>query len=169
MLLLCSAVPIFGAPDPRSNLQERAPCVFSGDTGAASAIANKNKCSTITLDNVFVPAGTTLDLTNLNAGTSVSERGNYYIRNQLFFTALCSNEKYVPRSFFKETPPSVSSNGRDLLFPYQVRTFRFLELLAIRSMGKVIVGGMARGAMVAPLSQNSSLHMASRVPLRLLA
>lgn len=46
----------------------RASCTF---TDAASAIKNKKTCSTITLSNIAVPAGTTLDLTGLKDGTHV--------------------------------------------------------------------------------------------------
>ncbi|PWN47943.1 endopolygalacturonase precursor [Violaceomyces palustris] len=52
----------------RGNLEPRASCTF---TDAATAIAQKKSCSTITLSNIAVPAGTTLDLTGLNSGTSV--------------------------------------------------------------------------------------------------
>ncbi|SJX62708.1 probable PGU1-Endo-polygalacturonase [Sporisorium reilianum f. sp. reilianum] len=45
-----------------------ASCTF---TDAASAKAGKRSCSTITLSNIKVPAGETLDLTRLNAGTQV--------------------------------------------------------------------------------------------------
>lgn len=43
-------------------------CTF---TDAAKAIAQRKSCSTITLSNIAVPAGTTLDLSNLNANTQV--------------------------------------------------------------------------------------------------
>jgi polygalacturonase len=50
-------------------LEERAAsCTF---TTAAAAIAGKASCSTITLSNIVVPAGTTLDLTKLTTGTTV--------------------------------------------------------------------------------------------------
>lgn len=39
---------------------------------AASASKSKTSCSTIVLSNVAVPSGTTLDLTKLNDGTTVS-------------------------------------------------------------------------------------------------
>ncbi|CDU22900.1 probable PGU1-Endo-polygalacturonase [Sporisorium scitamineum] len=45
-----------------------ASCTF---TDAASAKAGKTSCSTITLSNIKVPAGQTLDLTGLSAGTQV--------------------------------------------------------------------------------------------------
>ncbi|KAK3197409.1 hypothetical protein GRF29_216g87344 [Pseudopithomyces chartarum] len=50
-------------------------CTFSGSTGAAQVAKSKTSCSTITLNNVAVPAGTTLDLTKLNSGTTVIFQG----------------------------------------------------------------------------------------------
>lgn len=47
-------------------------CTF---TDAASAIKGKASCSTITLNNIAVPAGTTLDLTKLKTGTKVIFQG----------------------------------------------------------------------------------------------
>jgi galacturan 1,4-alpha-galacturonidase len=47
---------------------KRASCTFKD---AASAINGKKSCSTITLQDITVPAGTTLDLTKLNDGTKV--------------------------------------------------------------------------------------------------
>ncbi|KAF7597187.1 hypothetical protein BBP40_009527 [Aspergillus hancockii] len=58
MLTLC------GSLTPRAP-----PCTFSGVTGAAAAKAGKATCSTIILNNVAVPAGTTLHLTGLRTGT----------------------------------------------------------------------------------------------------
>ncbi len=49
-------------------LDNRASCTFSD---AASVISGKTNCSTITLSNITVPAGTTLDLTGLSNGTQV--------------------------------------------------------------------------------------------------
>ncbi|EOA83962.1 glycoside hydrolase family 28 protein [Exserohilum turcica Et28A] len=47
-------------------------CTFSGATGAAAAAsAAQSKCSTITLSNLAVPAGQTLDLSKLADGTTV--------------------------------------------------------------------------------------------------
>ncbi|KAL5606709.1 hypothetical protein BROUX41_003104 [Berkeleyomyces rouxiae] len=43
-------------------------CTF---TTAAAAISGASKCSTVTLSNIAVPAGTTLDLTKLAANTKV--------------------------------------------------------------------------------------------------
>jgi galacturan 1,4-alpha-galacturonidase len=47
----------------------RAACTF---TDAATAIKQKTSCTTIVLNNIAVPAGTTLDLTGLKDGTHVS-------------------------------------------------------------------------------------------------
>ena len=47
-------------------------CTFSGSNGAASAVKSKAACATIVLNSVAVPAGTTLDLTDLKSGTHVS-------------------------------------------------------------------------------------------------
>ncbi|CAI7663899.1 unnamed protein product [Penicillium pancosmium] len=63
-------------PTTASALERRASsCTFTGSKGAASAIKAKKSCSTITLNNVAVPAGTTLDLTGLNKGTKVIFEG----------------------------------------------------------------------------------------------
>ncbi|KAF2449798.1 glycoside hydrolase family 28 protein [Karstenula rhodostoma CBS 690.94] len=61
---------------PSTQLKDRAAsCTFSGASGAANAAKSKTSCSTITLNNVAVPAGTTLDLTKLNSGTTVIFQG----------------------------------------------------------------------------------------------
>ena len=61
---LVSAVP--------TGLDARASCTFSD---AASAIKGKTSCTAIVLNNIAVPAGTTLDLTKLQDGTSVTFQG----------------------------------------------------------------------------------------------
>ncbi|KAM0545766.1 hypothetical protein ACHAPJ_011190 [Fusarium lateritium] len=53
-------------------LEARGSCSFND---AASAIKGKAGCSTITLNNIAVPAGTTLDLTKLNDNTHVIFQG----------------------------------------------------------------------------------------------
>ncbi|KAJ6440154.1 fungal specific transcription factor domain-containing protein [Purpureocillium lavendulum] len=53
---------------PSTNAVPRASCTF---TDAANAIKQKTSCSTIVLNNVAVPAGTTLDLTGLKDETHV--------------------------------------------------------------------------------------------------
>ncbi|OWP04100.1 hypothetical protein B2J93_5921 [Marssonina coronariae] len=52
-------------------LSERDACTFSGTSGTTAAIKGKAACATITLSNLVVPAGTTLDLTGLTKGTKV--------------------------------------------------------------------------------------------------
>ncbi|GAM85792.1 hypothetical protein ANO11243_038000 [Dothideomycetidae sp. 11243] len=47
-------------------------CTF---TDAATAIKNKGSCTSITLAGIAVPAGTTLDMTNLKQGTTVTFTG----------------------------------------------------------------------------------------------
>jgi hypothetical protein len=47
-------------------LNKRASCTF---TDASAASRSKAYCATIVLDNTAVPSGTTLDLTDLTAGT----------------------------------------------------------------------------------------------------
>ncbi|PBP21923.1 putative polygalacturonase 2 [Diplocarpon rosae] len=56
-------------------IEERGACTFSGASGAAAAIKGKGACASITLSNIVVPAGTTLDLTKLNKGTKVIFQG----------------------------------------------------------------------------------------------
>ncbi|KAF4944838.1 hypothetical protein FSARC_14570 [Fusarium sarcochroum] len=53
-------------------LETRASCTF---TDAATAIKNKAGCATIILNNIAVPAGTTLDLTKLKDNTHVIFQG----------------------------------------------------------------------------------------------
>jgi len=69
--ILALTVPTRSA-NPSKQLQERATCTF---TSAASAIASKAACATIVLDAVAVPAGVTLDLTDLTKGTHVIFEG----------------------------------------------------------------------------------------------
>lgn len=54
-------------------LEDRATtCTFSGANGASSASKSQKSCATIVLSNVAVPSGVTLDLSDLNDGTTVS-------------------------------------------------------------------------------------------------
>ncbi|ETS77897.1 Endopolygalacturonase 1 [Pestalotiopsis fici W106-1] len=53
-------------------LEERASCTF---TDAASAIKGKTSCTSIILKDITVPAGTTLDMTGLKTGTTVTFQG----------------------------------------------------------------------------------------------
>lgn len=62
---LVSAAP---APSPASQSKRASSCTF---TSAARASESKKACSEIVLDNIAVPAGETLDLSNLATGTKV--------------------------------------------------------------------------------------------------
>ena len=53
-------------------LHKRASCTF---TAASAASASKKDCATIVLDNIAVPSGVTLDLTDLTSGTAVIFEG----------------------------------------------------------------------------------------------
>ncbi|KAH7062146.1 polygalacturonase [Macrophomina phaseolina] len=69
--LLLGAGAAFAVAAP-TELAERASCTF---TDAASAIKGKSSCTNIVLNNIAVPAGTTLDLTKLKTGTTVTFQG----------------------------------------------------------------------------------------------
>jgi galacturan 1,4-alpha-galacturonidase len=69
--LFVSATPVpTAAPDIKyaAQLGKRASCTF---TAASAASASKASCATIVLDNIAVPSGVTLDLTDLISGTHV--------------------------------------------------------------------------------------------------
>jgi polygalacturonase len=64
------------APTAAALLGKRATtCTFSGSSGASAASKSKKSCATIVLSALAVPSGTTLDLTDLNSGTSVIFEG----------------------------------------------------------------------------------------------
>ncbi|KAJ5233689.1 uncharacterized protein N7469_005455 [Penicillium citrinum] len=69
---LLGAASVQAAP---ADLEARSSCTFSGSKGAESAMKSKTSCSTITLSNIQVPAGKTLDLTGLKKGTKVIFEG----------------------------------------------------------------------------------------------
>ncbi|POS68853.1 polygalacturonase 1 precursor [Diaporthe helianthi] len=52
-----------------------ADCTFSGSDGYLQASQNKKSCSNIVLDSLEVPGGVTLNLENLNDGTTVTFQG----------------------------------------------------------------------------------------------
>lgn len=69
--LACAGAAIVSASPTPTQLEKRATaCTF---TNAAAATASKTSCSSITLQNIAVPAGKTLDLTGLNDGTQVCD------------------------------------------------------------------------------------------------
>ncbi|CAG8979222.1 hypothetical protein HYALB_00011279 [Hymenoscyphus albidus] len=75
-LVAASVAFVSAAPATHSvGFAKRATCTFSGSNGAAEAKKNKGNCSTITLKDVAVPAGQTLDLTKLKSGTKVIFQG----------------------------------------------------------------------------------------------
>jgi polygalacturonase len=65
-LLLGAGALAYAAPE---HLDARASCTFSD---AATAIKAKASCASIVIKDMTVPAGTTLDLTGLKDGTTVS-------------------------------------------------------------------------------------------------
>jgi polygalacturonase len=68
-LLLGAGALVSAAP---SSLDTRASCTF---TDAAAAIKGKASCTAIVIKDMTVPAGTTLDLTKLKSGTTVTFQG----------------------------------------------------------------------------------------------
>jgi polygalacturonase len=62
------------AAAPAAELEARGSCTFKS---ASAAKSGKKSCSTITLDNIAVPAGETLDLTGLKTGTTVRSQDPY--------------------------------------------------------------------------------------------
>lgn len=67
--LVLSTACILVSAAPATSLQKRS-CTF---TTAAAAKSGKTSCSAIILSGITVPAGTTLDLTGLTSGTTVSQ------------------------------------------------------------------------------------------------
>ncbi|KAF2030685.1 glycoside hydrolase [Setomelanomma holmii] len=68
-MLLSAGALVAAAP---AGLDARASCTF---TDAATAIKNKASCTAIIIKDMTVPAGTTLDLTSLTSGTTVTFQG----------------------------------------------------------------------------------------------
>ena len=66
-LLMGAGALVSAAP---ASLDARASCTF---TDAAAAIKGKASCTAIIIKDMTVPAGTTLDLTKLNDGTTVGQ------------------------------------------------------------------------------------------------
>ncbi|KAK4625592.1 Polygalacturonase [Fulvia fulva] len=73
--LALSTTSIFANPLPLPEGSTDSGCTFSGSDGASKAQQSKSSCSTITPSSVEVPAGKTLDLTELNDGTKVVFQG----------------------------------------------------------------------------------------------
>lgn len=100
---IVSSAALAAAAPAGSSLESRATCTFTGSTGAADALKNKASCTTITLNNVAVPAGTTLDLTGLKTGTNVSF---YRHKHSCLLTM-------SPRLCSRALPLSASRTGQD--------------------------------------------------------
>ncbi|KAI8712030.1 hypothetical protein NCS52_01468200 [Fusarium sp. LHS14.1] len=66
------SVPLIDAPE---HFKRADSCTFSGSSGAAAAMKAQSSCTTLTLNNVAVPAGTTLDLSKLKDGAHVIFKG----------------------------------------------------------------------------------------------
>ncbi|POS74807.1 polygalacturonase [Diaporthe helianthi] len=73
------AASVMASPTPITNgdevMKRASTCTFSGASGAAQAMKEQASCSTITLKNLQVPAGTTLDLTKVKANTRIVFEG----------------------------------------------------------------------------------------------
>lgn len=63
-----AAFALLGLP---SAIASPASCTFTGSDGYLQVNQTKNSCSTIVLDSLQVPGGVTLNLENLNDGTTV--------------------------------------------------------------------------------------------------
>jgi polygalacturonase len=72
---LAVAALISGAAYAAPTLQERGSCTFSGSSAAANILKQKKSCTSIIINAAVVPAGTTLDLTGLASGTTVTFQG----------------------------------------------------------------------------------------------
>ncbi|KAJ5887917.1 hypothetical protein N7495_007958 [Penicillium taxi] len=70
-----AAFPAGPAITEAPSLEKRSSCTFSGSKGASSASKSQASCSTIILSDVAVPSGTTLDLSDLEDGTTVIFEG----------------------------------------------------------------------------------------------
>ncbi|KAF5661429.1 polygalacturonase [Fusarium heterosporum] len=63
------------AHDVHAYAKRASSCTFSGSSGATKAMSSQASCSTIILDSLAVPAGTTLDLSKLKDNTKVIFKG----------------------------------------------------------------------------------------------
>lgn len=149
-LLGAAAVNAAPAPTRASEIEQRSStCTFSGSKGAASAIKAKTSCSTITLSSLEVPAGTTLDLTGLKKGTTVS----YLTRSG---TTAESSTNLVNRLSLKARPPSATRSGLVLWSQSPELTSLSREPPVLSSTVTVPAGGMERELTAARPSPSSS-------------
>ncbi|RDW68687.1 glycoside hydrolase family 28 protein [Aspergillus mulundensis] len=79
LALVAFATEVLATPHPMitasPTLAKRDSCTFSGSDGAASASKSQADCATITLSDITVPSGTTLDLSDLEDDTTVVFEG----------------------------------------------------------------------------------------------
>ncbi len=157
------------APTAAPDLEKRASCTFSGSTGAAAVSKSKASCATIVLSNVAVPSGTTLDLTKLTTGTHVIFEGtttfgyeevSKFSLSFLLLLARCilsfTESIYNTRAFC-QIQVLIYCSGLALSSQSRVRISLSLGLQETSSTAMVLSGGMEREAMVARLSQSSSM------------
>ena len=79
--LACACAAIVSATPTPTQVEKRATtCTF---TDAAAVTESKTSCSSIVLQNIAVPGGETLDLTDLNDGTHVCDRGQQILKRML--------------------------------------------------------------------------------------
>lgn len=108
-----SANPIPTPPPDLKNavaLQKRASCTF---TAASAASKSKKDCGTIVLDNIAVPSGTTLDLTDLESGTHASLRFPYIIELLINFDQVIF-EGETTWGYEEWSGPLFSVSGEDI-------------------------------------------------------
>lgn len=135
---LTSALPAAApAPTAAPDLDKRATtCTFSGSGGASSASKSKTSCSTIILSALAVPSGTTLDLTGLTKGTTVS-----FVQRSW---SLDSTDWLINRSSLKVSPPSAMKNGLVLWSLFREQTSLLLKHLVLTSMAAELLTGMEK-------------------------
>lgn len=68
---LASLSGVFASPAVVLATRDNTTCTFTGSDGYLKVNQTKNSCSTIILDSLEVPGGVTLNLENLNDGTTV--------------------------------------------------------------------------------------------------
>lgn len=128
-----------------------AACTF---TDAAKAVAGKASCSSIVLNGIAVPAGKTLDMTDLADGTTVS------------FPCLLIDDRVLTRgrSLSKEPLHSDILNGKDPWLAFLVPESPSMVLQGTFSMGMEPNGGTGREQTVARPSRSSLPPTSSLIP-----
>lgn len=145
-LLFLGAVASAAVANPVS----RASCTF---TDAASAIKGKTSCSTIILNNIAVPAGTTLDLTGLKSGTHV-RIAIFHV--YLVIACLLSCLHTLHRSPSRARLPLATRSGRVPSSPSAATASPSTAPRATPSTARASAGGTPRAATAARPSPSSS-------------